>query len=72
MVTLLSKLWIKSDNYKDSKVREKYGVLCGAVGIFLNVLLFLGKFFAGLLSGLSRSRRMRSTIYQMQEARLYL
>ena len=51
MVTLLSKLWIKSDNYKDSKVREKYGVLCGAVGIFLNVLLFLGKFFAGLLSG---------------------
>ncbi len=37
MVTLLSKLWIKSDNYKDSKVREKYGVLCGAVGIFLNV-----------------------------------
>lgn len=34
MVTLLSKLWIKSDNYKDSKVREKYGVLCGAVGIF--------------------------------------
>ena len=51
MVTLLSKLWIKSDNYKDSKVREKYGVLCGAVGIFLNVLLFLGKFFAGLVSG---------------------
>ncbi len=51
MVTLLSKLWIKSDNYKDSKVREKYGVLCGAVGIFLNVLLFLGKFFAGLLFG---------------------
>ena len=32
-------------------MREKYGVLCGAVGIFLNVLLFLGKFFAGLLSG---------------------
>ena len=51
MVTLLSKLWIRSDNYKDSKVREKYGVLCGAVGILLNVLLFLGKFFAGLLSG---------------------
>lgn len=72
MVTLLSKLWIKSDNYKDSKVREKYGVLCGAVGIFLNVLLFLGKFFAGLLSGAISSRRMRSTIYQMQEARLYL
>ena len=28
-----------------------YGVLCGAVGIGLNVLLFLGKFFAGMLAG---------------------
>lgn len=33
------------------KVRQAYGVLCGAVGIFLNVLLFAGKFLAGLLSG---------------------
>ena len=51
MVTLLAKLWIHSDNYKDSEVREKYGVLCGAVGIFLNVLLFIGKFIAGTVSG---------------------
>lgn len=51
MVSLLAKLWIHSDNYKDSDVREKYGVLCGVVGIFLNVLLFIGKFIAGLLSG---------------------
>jgi len=73
MVTLLSKLWIKSDNYKDSKVREKYGVLCGAVGIFLNVLLVPGKILCWItFGGVSRSRRMRSTIYQMQEARLYL
>ena len=51
MVTLLAKLLIHSDNYKDSEVREKYGVLCGAVGIFLNVLLFIGKFIAGTISG---------------------
>lgn len=51
MVTLLSKIWVKSNDYKDSNVREKYGVMCGAVGIFLNVLLFIGKFIAGLLSG---------------------
>lgn len=51
MVTLLAKLWIHSDNYKDSEVREKYGILCGAVGIFLNVLLFIGKFIAGTVSG---------------------
>lgn len=52
MVSLLAKFFIKNkDNYKDSKVRENYGVLCGAVGIFLNVVLFLGKFLAGTLSG---------------------
>ena len=51
MVTLLAKLWIHSDNYKDSEVREKYGILCGAVGISLNVLLFIGKFVAGTVSG---------------------
>lgn len=51
MVTLLSKIFIKSDNYKDSSVREKYGMLCGFVGIFLNVLLFIGKFAAGTVSG---------------------
>lgn len=33
------------------KVRQAYGVLCGAVGIGLNFLLFAGKFLAGLLSG---------------------
>lgn len=51
MITLLAKLWIGSNHYKDSEVREKYGVLCGAVGIFLNVLLFIGKLVAGMVSG---------------------
>ena len=32
-------------------VRKAYGVLCGALGIALNLLLFAGKFLAGQLSG---------------------
>lgn len=51
MVTLLAKLFIKSNNYKENNVREKYGILCGAVGIFLNFILFVGKLIAGMLSG---------------------
>ena len=39
------------DNTADGAVRRAYGTLCGAVGIGLNVLLFIGKFFAGQLSG---------------------
>ena len=52
MVTLLSKLFIKDyKNYTSPKVRTGYGILCGAFGIFLNILLFAGKLTAGLLSG---------------------
>ena len=52
MVTFLSR-WLISDHdqTQDLAVRRKYGVLCGAVGIVINVLLFLGKFFAGTISG---------------------
>lgn len=50
MITLLARLLIKHQEDED-RTRRAYGVLCGAVGIFLNVLLFAGKFFAGLLSG---------------------
>ena len=32
-------------------VRRRYGTLCGAVGIFWNLLLFAGKFAAGTISG---------------------
>ena len=52
MITLLSKLIIK--NYKDfenSNVRLSYGILCGAVGILFNILLFTGKLIAGTLTG---------------------
>ncbi len=51
MITLLTKLFIKnSEEVSRPEVREKYGVLCGAVGIFLNILLFAGKFLAGLIT----------------------
>ena len=51
MFKLLAKIFIKDNtNYSDCKVREKYGVLSGAYGIFLNVLLFIAKFIAGTLS----------------------
>ena len=52
MIRFLAKLFIKNaDDPKDPAARAAYGILCGAVGIFLNVLLFAGKFFAGALSG---------------------
>ena len=52
MVTLLSKWLIPGhEQVTDPEVRRKYGVLCGAVGIALNLLLFLAKFFAGTISG---------------------
>lgn len=52
MITLLSKLFIKNkENVKDLQVRRAYGILCGITGIFLNVVLFALKFFAGTLSG---------------------
>lgn len=52
MISLLAKLWIKDyENVKDVKVRQSYGMLCGAMGIFLNILLFAGKAVAGFVSG---------------------
>lgn len=49
MVTLLAKLFIHEGEEKN-KVRQSYGMLCGILGIVLNVLLFIGKFIAGNLS----------------------
>ncbi len=52
MTTLLLKLFVK--NYKDTSdnaVREKYGVLSGAVGIITNIILASAKLIIGTLSG---------------------
>ena len=52
MLKLLTKIFIKdSENVSDPKVRQAYGNVCGFYGIFLNLLLFAGKYFAGFISG---------------------
>lgn len=51
MVTLLAKRFIPDyENIKSASVRHSYGMLCGIVGIALNILLFVGKFLAGTFS----------------------
>ncbi|MBU5627649.1 cation diffusion facilitator family transporter [Oscillibacter sp. MSJ-2] len=52
MISLLAKALIKDyRQYASAPVRKAYGLLCGAVGICLNILLFAGKLFAGTISG---------------------
>ena len=52
MIELLAKWFIpRRDSMEGGALRRAYGTLCGAVGIGLNILLFMGKFFAGQLSG---------------------
>lgn len=51
MITLLTNLFIKNPkDYKNPDTRKAYGMLCGSVGIFLNICLFIFKFLAGTLS----------------------
>ena len=52
MFGILSKIFIKNrDDLENPAVRRAYGVLSGALGIVLNILLFAGKLTAGLISG---------------------
>ena len=52
MIKILAKIFIKNrKNFTDPTVREQYGVLCGAFGIFLNILLFGAKFLMGSITG---------------------
>ena len=51
MVQLFARIFIKDYEKTDQPaVRQAYGILCGAIGIGFNVLLFAGKFLAGLIS----------------------
>lgn len=51
MVTLFAKIFIKNrEDTKNPSVRQAYGILCGAMGIFLNLCLFTGKIIAGTIS----------------------
>ena len=52
MIEFLAKIFIKDHkNTSDARVRHGYGVLCGAVGVALNIILFAIKCFAGIISG---------------------
>lgn len=52
MIRFLAGIFINDkENLADQKVRRAYGMLCSIVGIALNVLLFAGKYLAGVLSG---------------------
>lgn len=49
MITLLSNIFIRGK--EESARRKAYGTLCSIVGILLNIGLFAGKYFAGVISG---------------------
>ena len=52
MISVLARIFIKNPkDYKSQDVRKKYGMLTGILGIILNVILAVGKFIAGILSG---------------------
>ena len=51
MIRLLGKKFVPAGKDTDPSVRSAWGILCGIVGICLNLLLFAGKLAAGLLSG---------------------
>ncbi|MBQ8264678.1 MAG: cation transporter [Oscillospiraceae bacterium] len=51
MLSLLARLFIPDhENYRDPAVRTRYGLLCSALGIALNIVLFIGKYIACVLS----------------------
>ena len=52
MISLLARRFISNaDDVASPAVRQDYGILCGIIGIALNLLIFALKFFAGMLSG---------------------
>ena len=52
MLKLLAKIFVKeTSDMSPIEVRRRYGVLCGAYGIFLNVLLSIAKLSVGTICG---------------------
>ena len=52
MISLLLRYFVKDYQHThDAQVRRSYGILCSMVGIGLNIVLFIGKYFAGSISG---------------------
>ena len=61
LISLLARLFIKPDPAREEpETRRAYGVLCGIVGICLNVLLFAGKFLAGMAAALCPAIRPKA------------
>ena len=71
LTKLLVKLFVKdSDNCDNPKVRTAYGNLSGVCGIILNLLLFGGKLFAGIVSASVSVIATPSTTFRTQAVRL--
>ncbi len=51
MIKLLHLIFIKNKDLSDEESRTVYGYICGGLGIFLNILLFAIKLFAGIITG---------------------
>lgn len=49
MIHILSKIFIK-DKENTNKYKQSMGILCSSFGIILNIILFIGKYIAGVLS----------------------
>jgi cation diffusion facilitator family transporter len=51
MIGLLEHIFIKNkEELTQNQIRTTYGILCGSFGVFLNICLFFGKLFAGIIS----------------------
>ncbi|QTQ14586.1 cation transporter [Treponema parvum] len=51
MFGILVRIFIANpENTSDFAVREKYGILCGALGLFFNLLLFILKLVVGIVT----------------------
>lgn len=50
MLKLLIRIFIK-DGAADAATRRKYAVLCGSLGVALNIMLFAGKLAVGAMTG---------------------
>ena len=52
MISFFAKRFITDyKNYRDVRVRRRYGSLCALLGIVINLLLFALKLFCGIISG---------------------
>ena len=52
MITLLGRIFIKeTEEYEKPQIRRMYGILCSLFGVFLNIILFGIKLYAGIATG---------------------